>query len=186
MRVHGLCELCKPPNTSWKGSREIACPGCLRTRKHYARGLCKGCYSKAVPRPSVVCSSCGETREGQAKGMCKPCYLNAWENDPVNRPAVLVRKRATARRTRLRSYGLTVAQEDALLLASQGKCETCGDTFAEKRRTPDKQGHAIDHCHVTGKVRGLLCHNCNVAIGLVQERPTVLEALASYLRKHSA
>lgn len=41
----------------------------------------------------------------------------------------------------------------------------------------------VDHCHVTGKVRGLLCHKCNVALGMVQDRVSHLQALISYLER---
>lgn len=39
----------------------------------------------------------------------------------------------------------------------------------------------IDHCHTTGKVRGLLCHSCNVALGWVRDNPATLKRLAEYL-----
>lgn len=42
---------------------------------------------------------------------------------------------------------------------------------------------ATDHSHVTGMVRGLLCHRCNLVLGQVREDPVVLDQLKEYLRK---
>jgi hypothetical protein len=78
------------------------------------------------------------------------------------------------RRWRLKtSYGLTVEEHDAMIVSHGGKCAGCA-VEAELR---------IDHDHVTGRVRGLLCHNCNVTLGLLKDSPERLEALASYLRR---
>jgi hypothetical protein len=42
----------------------------------------------------------------------------------------------------------------------------------------------IDHCHITGKIRGLLCHLCNRGIGLFRERSDLLQAAIKYLESH--
>lgn len=72
-------------------------------------------------------------------------------------------------------YGIT--KEFALELHNKqdGKCAICGKR--EKRL-------CIDHDHVTGKVRGLLCHGCNLGIGNLQDNPEILTKAAKYLRKH--
>lgn len=77
-------------------------------------------------------------------------------------------------------YGLTVGQRKALLDAQGGVCAICAGVNASGNRL------ALDHDHATGKVRGLLCHSCNVAIGHAKESPARLESLAKYLRLHSA
>ena len=43
---------------------------------------------------------------------------------------------------------------------------------------------SVDHCHKTGKIRGLLCNNCNRAIGLLQDSPEIVESALEYLEKH--
>ncbi len=76
-------------------------------------------------------------------------------------------------------YGITTEQWDALF-AMQGSC--CGVC-----KSPDpgrKTGHwSTDHDHVTGKVRGILCNGCNVALGQVNDDPNRLRMLAEYLEK---
>lgn len=43
-------------------------------------------------------------------------------------------------------------------------------------------GKKVDHCHTTGKVRGLLCNNCNTALGLVDDKIEVLKRMIKYLK----
>lgn len=75
-------------------------------------------------------------------------------------------------------YGLSVDQYDELLFLQDGKCAICRHTCRTGNRL------AVDHCHETGKVRGLLCLCCNTALGKFGDDPDKLEAAASYLRKH--
>lgn len=79
------------------------------------------------------------------------------------------------RRYNTRLHGLSVEEYDALY-DGDPTCPGCG-------RTQERVGrrHAIDHCHTTGKVRGLLCAQCNLAVGNVSDDPTVLRRLAEYL-----
>lgn len=57
-----------------------------------------------------------------------------------------------------------------------GKCEICG------RYTTKRQ---VDHCHRTGKIRGMLCRECNLGLGHFLDRPSVLRRAADYLESHS-
>jgi hypothetical protein len=59
-----------------------------------------------------------------------------------------------------------------------GKCVVCG---CEKNGS--KENFCVDHDHTTGKVRGLLCHNCNVSIGLMKDSPDLLLKAAEYLNR---
>lgn len=84
-----------------------------------------------------------------------------------------------AKRARTRKYGITPEQYDALLATQRGVCaiEGCGNS-------PEHQSGrslAIDHCHKTGKVRGLLCIACNVAIGYLELDPDYVSRLKKYL-----
>lgn len=86
------------------------------------------------------------------------------------------RDREYHRRTRLpREFGITVEQYDEMLAAQNNRCAIC-----EK---PCKSGRklAIDHCHNTDRVRGLLCMNCNRAIGWLEDDVDRLMAAAAYI-----
>lgn len=81
-----------------------------------------------------------------------------------------------------RTYGITVEQYRELqekqlnLCACCGKPETRISSFTKK--TSDL---AVDHCHDSGNVRGLLCFKCNAAIGLVLNNPDILNKMSKYL-----
>jgi hypothetical protein len=76
-------------------------------------------------------------------------------------------------------YGITEAQYDALMLAQDGKCAIC-----ERHYSAFKRRFAVDHMHCSGKVRSLLCIQCNAGIGLLQDSPDVIYAAAKYVLKH--
>lgn len=79
-------------------------------------------------------------------------------------------------------YGITAAEFDELLASQGGVCAICG-TDPMTRTT--KKAAAVDHDHATGAVRGVLCGQCNSAIGLLQEDPRILQAAIDYLNKFS-
>ncbi len=78
-----------------------------------------------------------------------------------------------------RKYGMTVADYDAMLVAQDGGCAICGGQPNGRW----KHKFHVDHDHATGKVRGLLCHRCNMMVGYSLDRPEILDHAAIYLRK---
>lgn len=67
-----------------------------------------------------------------------------------------------------RKYGVSRAQYEEMLANQDGRCAICGRSFAEinQQRRP-----GVDHCHVTGKVRGILCSRCNVRLQSIEDQP---------------
>ena len=80
----------------------------------------------------------------------------------------------------LRNYlsrlGLSLKQYEDLLKEQEGKCAIC-------RRHPTRTRLAVDHCHKTGRVRGLLCNNCNTGLGLLGDQEESVERALSYLKQ---
>lgn len=74
-------------------------------------------------------------------------------------------------------YGLTPGQYDAILEAQGGVCAICGGSDNGKRRL------AVDHCHTSNTVRGILCGSCNKGIGNLKESERVLLSAIQYLRQ---
>jgi len=77
-----------------------------------------------------------------------------------------------------RLYNITPAAYDKLLEEQHGKCAICNRDHTEFAKP-----FVVDHDHVSGAVRSLLCPACNTAIGLFGDDPMVLERAAIYLRK---
>lgn len=92
------------------------------------------------------------------------------------------RMRAARRRRRFRKYGLTESAYQVMRSQQDDKCAVCQKDFERDKRGWDTCH--IDHDHETGKVRGLLCSRCNVALGDFQDSEAVLTRAIEYLRKH--
>lgn len=86
-------------------------------------------------------------------------------------------QKRTRRSTLLRAYGLTEAQYEAMLTEQGGRCLICRRVM----RPP-----AVDHCHTTGLVRGLLCRGCNTSLGHFRDDPAVLARAIEYLTRSSS
>ena len=89
--------------------------------------------------------------------------------------------RADNRTQRLRRYGLSHADYDAMISAQDGACAICKKPETHRGRNGEVQRLAVDHSHATGSVRALLCHSCNTGIGSFLDDPAVLRAAADYL-----
>ena len=77
-------------------------------------------------------------------------------------------------------YGMTEEQYQELLIKQGHCCAICGtDKPTGKWRT-----FGVDHCHHTGKVRGLLCNECNRGIGLLKDSPELVLKAYDYLKNH--
>jgi len=79
---------------------------------------------------------------------------------------------------RLKEYNLTLKQFNQMLEAQDDKCAICG--YSDK--SDSNMFPLVDHCHETGKVRGLLCMNCNQALGKFQDNPKLLKKAINYLK----
>ena len=89
------------------------------------------------------------------------------------------------RRMFARKYGMTLAQYESMLKEQDGKCAICEQPETSvDGKTGTLKNLAVDHCHNTGKVRGLLCSRCNTTLGKLEESPQLLRAMWDYLHKH--
>jgi hypothetical protein len=68
------------------------------------------------------------------------------------------------------AYGLTLEQVDEMLIKQDHKCALCGKSLKETKRN-------IDHNHITKKVRGILCHRCNIGLGYVEDEEFLKSSL---------
>ncbi len=76
-------------------------------------------------------------------------------------------------------YGITIKDYFSILNEQNECCAICGNRTDAKRL-------AVDHCHKTGKVRGLLCSNCNLGLGCFKDDKNNLKKAIDYLLKIDA
>ncbi len=129
-----------------------------------------------TPRPAATCHP---ERPHKARGRCARCYAaDRYRANPekgraqANRwyRANPAKAQAGSRRRNLRQYGLT---EEAFRGLAQHGCAICLRT----------SNLCVDHCHRTGRVRGVLCRVCNTLLGFVDDDITRLARAISYLVK---
>lgn len=81
-------------------------------------------------------------------------------------------------------YGITEAQYEDMKKKQEYKCYLCGGDGFIMNKASHHETLCVDHDHATGKVRKLLCHNCNRALGLLQDDPHLLRKAAEYIEAH--
>jgi hypothetical protein len=79
-----------------------------------------------------------------------------------------------------KNYKMTLEEYQKIFKDQNGKCAICQEIGFAMREN-QRQLVVIDHCHSSGKVRGLLCHNCNRALGLFKDKINNLENAIRYL-----
>lgn len=110
--------------------------------------------------------------------ICRRAYMSKWSKQAYTT--------AKGRKANLRyNYGITPTEYRALFEAQQGKCAICGrpETSIDDRTKQVKYLH-VDHCHTTGKVRSLLCAECNAALGQMHDDPERIRLLLAYAEAH--
>ena len=76
-----------------------------------------------------------------------------------------------------RNYGLTVEEYERMFIDQENQCHLCDRPF-------DETAPYVDHDHETGKVRKLLCRNCNTILGVVKENTDTLLKMIAYIEDH--
>jgi len=135
-----------------------------------------------------VCAVCGVDfiaygfGKGKRRYCSERCYKDARRNQGrdlyyKDTDRSLAKARRSNLKARLKRFGLTVEDYQSMLAAQAGGCAICGGQCKTGRIL------AIDHDHVTGRVRGLLCGNCNKGIGQFEDTPSLLRLAAAYLER---
>lgn len=78
------------------------------------------------------------------------------------------------------NYGITIDQYNVMVQAQDSKCKICKITFDGIGTA--KSAPCVDHCHATGKVRGILCMNCNKLLGMAKDDISILANAIHYLQ----
>jgi Recombination endonuclease VII len=144
-----------------------------------------------VSDEQVFCAKCGETKPRDAfynqlhttlpRRPCKACISSdkrqryaAKDGDKVSHAQVLREK-----------YNLTPAEYERMLTDQQGVCAICRKAETARGRGGAPRRLAVDHDHRSGRVRQLLCQRCNLVTWAVEENPSLLDAVRTYLERHT-
>jgi len=164
------CLECKQANSDYRKAyrgKEKRLPAEHGERRMFVKGCrCKECsnanseYSKAL-RSSMkqLTDICGTDSQYNKGCKCQEC------------------KNAHNTAVAARTYGIT--QEAVMALRDIKSCDICG---TEINTTTSKTGN-IDHCHITGRVRGMLCYNCNNGLGKFRDSIEILSVAIKYLQR---
>src|SRR5882757_4160317 len=181
--------------------REGDCPDCDETRTtRWIRGVCHRCYllryhagtldelrparGNMVPCSVVLqekcCTGCNVVKPADAFSLdrrrvnglaprCKACMSEYRSSRPEHYRNFELQ----------RNYGITSEEYDQMYYDQNGLCLICSEEEPGGRLMP------VDHCHATGKIRGLLCANCNRGLGIFKDDPDRLVAAAMYLLRQT-
>ena len=125
-----------------------------------------------------VCKTCGNEYEHwhySSKFCSKKCYLKATYKN--------TREQQLSKDFQLQKmYGISLNTYIEMLKDQQGVCAICKQPETQIHKKTNSIMHlSVDHCHETGKVRGLLCKKCNMALGLLQDSLELIRNTEQYL-----
>lgn len=142
----------------WGITRKARVNDCHPERKHYAGGLCRECYRST------------DRHKAQRHAYYKKNIENYRKHQQSRTERCVPQKRL---------YGVSAEQIKAMLEAQGYVCAICG-------APPKRKALAVDHDHNTGRVRAMLCHPCNGALGLMRDDPERLRKAIAYLEHHDS
>lgn len=115
--------------------------------------------------------------------VCKECHYqryNDWRKKPENKEKIIKYRRNHVFKRR---YGINIEQYDQMVIKQNNLCLIC-EKQPDNYGPPQVKRLSIDHCHITGTIRGLLCHRCNTALGAFHEDINIINKAIVYLKKH--
>jgi hypothetical protein len=183
-RVARTCIRCKKFKMSdlFEGTRNT----CMACRSQEQIERIKRRRDDDTPR---VCGKCGRTRptyEFSKTTGCKECSAKYYHEYAKRRSATDPEYAETKRRYQRnwhlkKTYGISIEEYEALLKTQDGHCAICPAT----RGASDRESLCVDHNHITGASRALLCVRCNLSVRDLGDDLAHAEMVMAYVRKHA-
>jgi hypothetical protein len=140
----------------------------------------KACSTCKVVKPVTEYHGHPHTSDG-LQSVCKQCHAATAANG-YRKMSATEKDRRNARSKAAR-YGMTLEEMLAYVDAHNGLCDICGKPDTTHRKATWTNKLTFDHDHASGKLRGMLCSRCNIAIGSVNDDPAILRKLADYIER---
>ena len=129
-----------------------------------------------------------EARKAYQRSIYDPAKKKEYDNRPENRERILSQKKewrennpdrvvVHKQNTRLKPYNLTEEEYKTKLIEQNYQCSICSTDITDKNH--------IDHCHKSGKVRGLLCRKCNIGLGMFNDNVECMEKAIEYVKRNN-
>lgn len=152
---------------------------CCENRPHVAKGLCSSCYQKHSKhvQTGFRCDGIDRLVEiVQGHSTRKDLAVATRRTERDRRRIARGQASGYFRNSSLQKrYGITTADFDRML-AEQDGCAICHKEQAETQ-------FYVDHCHGTGRIRGILCPRCNTLVGFIETSADLIPVANNYLRK---
>lgn len=113
-------------------------------------------------------------------------YRTDWyyehREEGIERSRIWANKNPVARKRNLlkSTYNLSLEEFNKMFEGQEGRCKIC-----KRHQSELNKNLHVDHCHKTGKVRGLLCYRCNSALGFINDNTEILQGMIKYLENGS-
>ena len=142
-----------------------------------------------------ICTKCGEFKDASnfwkksnarkdgsfaLRSVCKKCGI-ADKLDIYHKNNGKERQKERSFRALMKKYGISTEFYEQERIKQQYSCYLCGE---HENKQPHKRLH-VDHCHTTGKYRGLLCNKCNAGLGFFNDNIAVLQKAIEYINDNS-
>lgn len=141
--------------------------------KYGRRSNCRDCQRRY--RSGYTAKNRERLREEQRRWRQEnPDYHRRYNNSPE-------RKKWIRDWTLRDKYGISLEDYEAMKVAQENRCAICARVFGKEKGSVAN----VDHCHTTGRVRGLLCGDCNRGIGLMGDDAARVRSAAGYLERYA-
>jgi len=165
------CRLCKlNKDRKWKEENREKHNASACTARNEARKLYREGIIDIEPKANIWAREDKKEHPEKYKEWVQKSKKKHWKKNSVHES--------------LRQLGITLDVYESLLGKHQNLCAICGNEETRKSRNGGICRLAIDHCHDSGKIRGLLCHGCNTGLGKFKDNINLLESAIQYLKQH--
>ena len=169
MRTCSICQVSKPIDRFRLTSSKVKKDGSLYRYTFCSR--CKNKKDRKRPTYKRLQSDWKEKNKERMRG-----YVKSYNLRNPGRVRLRVRKSSLKRK-----YGISLIEYNNMSASQDGLCAICSSKQKDHTRKL-----AVDHCHSTGKIRGLLCDFCNRGIGSMNDSVQTLESAIAYLKSNQA